>query len=199
MVRTGGRRCGRTQLGQANWMAAKTPSVAAMAGTVRRMTIPAVTPRAKGECGERRIRASSRIGTRDHLPDGELHWPDEAPLPWAGQCWAIEAKLTRGTAVRTAEIMRELLTRTGDYDCPAAQAAEPSRPPRHARALYLCSPGALPAVVQARAEVGPLGARIEIRNLPTGASLPLPAGPSRAVRISPCLRGRSGPSRSPSR
>ncbi len=32
------------------------------------------------------------------------------------------------------------------------------RPPRHARALYLCSPAALPAVSQARDELGTLGA-----------------------------------------
>lgn len=123
--------------------------------------------------GERRIRAASRIGMRDHLPDGELHWPDEAPVSWAGERWAIEAGLTRKTVACTADIMRELLARTGDYGCPAAQAAEPGQPPRHARALYLCSPATLPTVVQARDELGPLGARIEIRNLPADAVLPL--------------------------
>lgn len=129
--------------------------------------------------GERRLRAGCRIGMRDHLPDGELHWPDEAPVSWAGECWAIEAELTRKTVTRTADIMRELLARTGDYGCPAAQAAEPGRPPRHARALYLCSPAALPTVARARDELGPLGTRIEIRDLPADAALPLAPRPRR--------------------
>ena len=127
--------------------------------------------------GERRIRSGARIGMRDHLPDGELHWPDEAAVSWAGECWAIEAELTRKTVTRTTEIMRELLARTGDYGCPAAQAAEPGRPPRHARALYLCSSAALATVVRARDELGPLGARVEIRNLPADAALPLAPRP----------------------
>jgi hypothetical protein len=110
---------------------------------------------------------------RDHLPDGELHWPARAALSWAGECWAIQAELTRKTVARTSEIMRELLARTGDYGCSPAQAAEPGRPARHARALYLCSPATLPTVAQARDELGPSGARIEIRNLPADAALPL--------------------------
>ena len=110
----------------------------------------------------------------DHtLPDGELHWPAEAALSWAGECWAVQAELTHQAVTRTSEVMRELLARTGDYGCPGAQAAEPGQRPRHARALYLCSPAALPAVAQARDELGPLGARIEIRNLPASAALPL--------------------------
>jgi hypothetical protein len=124
--------------------------------------------------GERRLRAGCRIGIRDHLPDGEVHWPDEADVPWAGECWAIEAELTRKTVARTAAIMRELLGRTGDYGCPAAEAAVPGHPPRHARALYLCSPAALPTVTRARAEMGPLAARIEIRDLPADARFPVP-------------------------
>jgi hypothetical protein len=78
--------------------------------------------------GERRIRAAVRASPRDHLPDGELHWPARAALSWAGECWAVQAELT---------------------------------------------PAALPAVAQARDELGPLGARIEIRNLPPSAALPL--------------------------
>ena len=127
--------------------------------------------------GERRIRAGARIGVRDHPPDGELHWPDEAALSWAGECWAIEAELTRKTVARTTEIMRQLLARTGDYGCPAAQAAAPGRPARHARVLYLCSPAALPTVIRARGELGPLGARVEVRNLPADAALPLTPRP----------------------
>jgi hypothetical protein len=131
--------------------------------------------------GERRLRAGSRLGTRDHLPDGEVHWPDEAAVPWAGECWAIEAELTRKTVTRTVAIMHELLARTGDYGCPAADAAVPGRPPRHARALYLCSPAARPTVTRARAEIGPLAARIEIRDLPADARFLVPPDAGRGT------------------
>lgn len=119
--------------------------------------------------GERRLRAGCRVGIRHHLPDGEVHWPDEADVPWAGECWAVEAELTRKTVTRTTAIMRELLSRTGDYGCPAADAAVPSRPPRHTRALYVCSPTALPTVLRARNDLGRLATRIEVRELPAGA------------------------------
>ena len=39
--------------------------------------------------------------------------------------------------------MRELLTRTGDYGCPAAEIVA-AGPPRHARVIYLCAPAARP-------------------------------------------------------
>jgi hypothetical protein len=132
--------------------------------------------------GERRLRAGCRVGIRDHLPDGEVHWPDEADVPWAGECWAIEAELTRKTVARTAAIMRELLARTGDYGCAAADAAVPGHPPRHARALYLCSPAALPTVTRAREEMGSLAARIEIRDLPADARFPVPPDASKVTR-----------------
>ncbi|MGH3304501.1 MAG: hypothetical protein ACRDOK_23030 [Streptosporangiaceae bacterium] len=122
-----------------------------------------------------RARLGSRIGAGEHLPDAEVHWPDAPaagpPPAWAGECWAIEAELTPKTAVRTAAIMRELLDRTGDYGCPAAQARVPGQPPRHARVLYLCSPAAAGTVTRARAALGRLGARIEIRALPAAAYL----------------------------
>jgi hypothetical protein len=137
---------------------------------------------------ERRIRSRHGVGMRQHLPDAEVHWPDgspagslagghdgrpvEAPAAWAGECWAVEAELSPKTIVRTVAIMREILTRTGDYGCPAAEASVPGRPPRHARALYLCSPAALGTVLRARDALGPLGARIEVRNLPPNALLP---------------------------
>jgi hypothetical protein len=126
---------------------------------------------------ERRLRArvGGRVGLREHIPDGEVHWPDGTQAAWAGECWAVEAELTRKTVARTAAIMREILGRTGDYGCPAAQARVPGQPPRHARALYLCSPAARPVVSRARATIGALGARVEIRDLPPGADLP-PAG-----------------------
>jgi hypothetical protein len=115
---------------------------------------------------ERRIRSRHGVGVRQHLPDAEVHWPDEAGVTWAGECWAIEAELTRKTVARTAEIMREILTRTGDYGCPAAEAFDPARPPRHARALYLCAPAAHATVTRAREQLTePLAARVEIRVL----------------------------------
>jgi hypothetical protein len=126
---------------------------------------------------ERRLRArmGGRMGQREHVPDAEVHWPDETGLPWAGECWAIEAELTPKTAARTVTIMRELLTRTGDYGCPAADVQVPGRPARHARAVYLCSQAAAPVVSRARARLGALGARVEIRILPDGASFPAEA------------------------
>jgi hypothetical protein len=121
---------------------------------------------------ERRIRSHHGVGIRQHLPDAEVHWPDEAAIAWAGECWAIEAELTRKTVARTAAIMRELLTRTGDYGCAAADAFVPGRPPRHARALYLCSPVAVATVTRARDELAaPLAARVEIRGLPPSATV----------------------------
>ena len=127
---------------------------------------------------ERRLRAriGGRIGIREHVPDAELHWPDSAALPWAGECWAIEAELTPKTAARTSVIMRELLTRTGDYGCLAADVQVPGKPPRHDRAIYLCTPAALPVVSRARDGLGPLGERIEIRLLPAAADLRLQPG-----------------------
>jgi hypothetical protein len=127
--------------------------------------------------GERRLRARHGTGLRQHLPDGEVHWPDGAPVAWAGECWAVEAELTPKTAARTAAIMREILSRTGDYGCPAAEAAVPGLPPRHARVLYVCSPAALPVVLRARDRLGPrLAPRVEVRDLPPGALLPSPGG-----------------------
>ena len=120
---------------------------------------------------ERRLRSRHGPGLRQHLPDAEVHWPDEAPVAWAGECWAVEAELSKKTVARTVAIMREILTRTGDYGCAAADAAVPGRPPRHARAVYLCSAGALSTVLRARAELGRLAARIEVRDLPADALL----------------------------
>jgi hypothetical protein len=126
---------------------------------------------------ERRIRSRHGVGGRLHLPDAEVHWPDGAvgrggaPIGWAGECWAVEAEVTPKTVARTTAIMREILVRTGDYGCPAADVSVPGRPPRHARALYLCSPAALGTVLRARAALGPLAARIEVRDLPPGALL----------------------------
>jgi hypothetical protein len=135
--------------------------------------------------GERRLRARAggRAGLREHIPDGEVHWPDGAPAAFAGECWAIEAELTPKTVARTAAIMREILTRTGDYGCPAAQARVPGAPPRHARAVYLCSAGAWRTVARARATLGDTPGRVEIRGLPPGARMDGTAG--RATERSP--------------
>lgn len=113
-----------------------------------------------------RARAGSRAGLREHLPDGEVHWPDGGGVPWAGECWAVEAELTRKTVARTTTIMREILGRTGDYGCAAAEARVPGRSPRHARVLYVCSPAALTTVTRARSALGPAAGRVEIRPLP---------------------------------
>jgi hypothetical protein len=121
---------------------------------------------------ERHLRARLGARARDHLPDGEVHWPDTGLVAWAGECWAIEAELSPKTVARTTAIMRELLTRTGDYGCPAAEARVPGAPPRHARAIYLCSPAATGTVTRARDALGGLAARIEIRGLPARAQAP---------------------------
>jgi hypothetical protein len=128
---------------------------------------------------ERRLtsRLGGRLGSRQHLPDAEVHWPDTGPadLPaWAGECWAIEVELTAKTVARTTSIMRELLARTGDYGCTAAEASVPGAPVRHARVLYICSPAAAGTVHRARGALGSLAGRIEIRDLPASAYLPSP-------------------------
>jgi hypothetical protein len=122
---------------------------------------------------ERRLRSriGRRLGVREHLPDAELHWPEGSAVAWAGECWAIEAELTAKPLARTAAIMRELLTPTGDYGCPAADVLMPGQPPRHTRAIYLCSAAAMPVVRRARAALGGLASRIEIRGLPDSAEL----------------------------
>jgi hypothetical protein len=127
---------------------------------------------------ERRLRARAgrRVPVREHLPDGEVHWPDAGPRPasvgWAGECWAIEAELTRKTIRRTAAIMTEILTRTGDYGCPAAEVRVPGQPPRHARVLYVCSSAARPVALRARDTLGAsLAGRVEVRRLPPATGL----------------------------
>ncbi len=130
---------------------------------------------------ERRLRSKfgRRLGLREHLPDGEVHWPDSAPVGWAGECWAIEAELTPKTVSRTAAIMAEALARTGDYGDEARVAGQPRR---HARAIYLCSPAARPVVTRAAAGLGELAGRVEIRLLPESAAWPDHAGQDRRGR-----------------
>ena len=123
-----------------------------------------------------RARLGGLRGARYHLPDAEVHWPEDpasgTPPDWAGECWAIEAELTPKTVARTIAIMRELLARTGDYGCPAAEARVAGEPPRHVRAIYLCSPAATGTVLRAREALGSLSARVEVRALPAAAYLP---------------------------
>jgi hypothetical protein len=135
---------------------------------------------------ERRLRSrlGGRLGSRQHLPDAEVHWPDTGPADppaWAGECWAIEVELTAKTVARTTSIMRELLARTGDYGCTATEASVPGALARHARAIYLCSPAAAGTVHRARDALGSLAGRVEIRELPASAYLPSPARPSRSA------------------
>ena len=143
--------------------------------------------------GERRLRARTggRAGLREHIPDAEVHWPDGSPVAFAGECWAIEAELTRKTVTRTAAIMREILTRTGDYGCLAAEVRVPGVAARHARVVYLCSPAARATVARARAALGAAAGRVEIRALPPGAGLPRPAasGPAPARGRDATARG----------
>jgi hypothetical protein len=156
--------------------------------TAVRLTLQATTAYRRARAtwrGERGIRASRPGGFRGRLPDGELHWPRGAAVSWAGQCWAIQAALARATVGDTAGVMRELLARAGDGPGPAAvRAARPGRPERYARVLYLCSPAALPGVVQARDALGRAGTRIEIRNLPADALLAVAPG-RRALPVPP--------------
>ena len=140
---------------------------------------------------ERRLRArfSRKIALREHLPDGEVHWPDQAgpaAVAWAGECWAIEAELTPKTLTKTVAVMREVLTRTGDYGCAASEVTVPGRPPRHTRVIYLCSPAAQPVVTRARDALGSLAPRVEIRLLPAEAQWP-----ERTGRVAD-RRGRTG-------
>lgn len=117
--------------------------------------------------------ASSSLARPDHAVPGA----EPGPGP-AGECWAIEVELTPKTLARTTAIMRELLTRTSDYGVPAAEAQVRGHPPRHTRAVYLCSPAATGVVGRARDALGPDADRIEIRSLPPAASLPAPAQPA---------------------
>jgi hypothetical protein len=147
--------------------------------TAARLALAATQPFTDGAAywrSERRLRAKfgRRIALREHVPDGEVHWPEVAEsgttgVAWAGECWAIEAELTPKTVAKTVTIMRELLTRTGDYGCEPDGVIVPGQPPRHARAIYLCSPRARPVVTRSRDALGDLAERIEVRLLPADA------------------------------
>jgi len=60
-------RCGRIQSGMTIWMKVKAARVAAMAGMVRRISTPVVTPRSEGERG---------VADRGDAAGGKLHEPE---------------------------------------------------------------------------------------------------------------------------
>jgi hypothetical protein len=115
---------------------------------------------------ERRIRAAAGL-TKDHVPDAEVHWPDEPASPYPGETWAIEAELTPKGSVRTTAIMTGLLTR------PGAGGHGVTRP-LYDFVVYLCAPAALPGVRRAAGLMAPAltgGDRLAVRELPEGALL----------------------------
>jgi hypothetical protein len=115
---------------------------------------------------ERRIRAATGLA-KDHVPDAEVHWPDEAASPYPGETWAIEAELTPKGTARTTAIMTGLLTRP-------AGGGHGGRTARYDYVVYLCAPAALPGVRRAAALMPPVltdGDRLAVRELPEGAVL----------------------------
>ena len=109
-------------------------------------------------------------GKVGHVPDGEVHYPADSAMPWAGDIWAVEVELSRKSVVRTATIMTEVLARTTDYVPTPNSSAAPGLPPRYARLVYVCSPVSVRSVLNARLEIGPpQSARIEVYDLPESA------------------------------
>ncbi|HVT66395.1 MAG TPA: hypothetical protein VHF26_01505 [Trebonia sp.] len=113
---------------------------------------------------ERRIRAAlPSNAAAPHIADAEIHWPSAPPGPHAGQVWAVEVELTPKTAARTARIMAGLLARPG-----------------YARVVYLTSPAARPVVTVTAGRLHDAQrGRVEVRDLPPSAFLPVPGGPPR--------------------
>jgi hypothetical protein len=110
----------------------------------------------------------SRVG---HVADGEVHYPADSGMPWAGEIWAVEVELSRKPVERTAAIMAEVLAKITDYGPNPCGGAAPGLPPRYARLVYVCSPGSVQAVLNARAELGPpQSALIEVYDLPESAT-----------------------------
>ena len=69
----------------------------------------------------------------------------------------------------------ELLTRTGDYGCAAAERLRPTAPPLHARVLYLCSSAARPGWCGARSAGHSIGRGVRGRGSRCGASRQAPS------------------------
>jgi hypothetical protein len=117
--------------------------------------------------GERRLRwrLGAGPGRRGHVPDGEVLWPETSPH-YPGEVWCVEVELTAKTAARTAGIMAAVLSRDADYGDDSGTGGGL----RYARLLYACAPAARGTVERARASLPPrAAARVEIRDLPTGA------------------------------
>jgi hypothetical protein len=106
---------------------------------------------------ERRLRSAAGT-TIGHVPDAEVHWPDEPGSPFPGEVWAVEAELTPKGSIRTTAIMTTLLAKTGG---PA---------PAYDHIVYLCAPPALPGVHRAATTLG-AGDWIGVHDLPEGALL----------------------------
>jgi hypothetical protein len=119
---------------------------------------------------ERRILAGLGFpARREHIPDGEVHWPADGGSAWAGEIWAIEVEISRKTVERTTGIMHEALSKTGELGSPPGL-AKPGQLPRYARMVYICSANSIRPVMNARAELGaPLAARIDVYDLPESA------------------------------
>lgn len=108
-----------------------------------------------------------------HIPDGEVLWPGEGGAP--GQAWAIEVEVTRKPVARIADIMRELLARTTDYDPAYGSGVFPGDPPRYAHVVYCCHPLVTRVVARARDTLGhPLARRIEVLTLSCAVFRPGP-------------------------
>ena len=102
---------------------------------------------------ERRIRAAIGGRAAGHVPDAEVSWPDLPASPYPGECWAIEAELTPKPALRTVEIMTELLASI-----------------RYAQVIYLTAPGARTVVTRVAASLPPgERSRMVVRDLPESA------------------------------
>ena len=108
-------------------------------------------------CSERRLRSAAGTSA-GHVPDAEVHWPDEPASPFPGQVWAVEAELTPKGTIRTKAIMTTLLARTGG---PA---------PAYDHIVYLCGPAALRGVRRTATALGATD-RVEVHELPDGALL----------------------------
>ena len=146
---------------------------------------------------ERRLRArmGGRVGLREHVPDGEVHWPDERRpvrlgrrvLGDRGRADPEDRQPDRGHHAGTPGQDRRLRL-------PGGRGRRTGRPPRHARVhLPVLRRAGRADRGRARAALGSAGARIEIRPLPPGAAMPAPAAAGRRHR--PAAPGHRGAAR----
>jgi hypothetical protein len=89
---------------------------------------------------ERQIRSGYSMSRDVHVPDGEVHWPADRGSWRAGEVWAVEVELIAKTIESTSKKMREVLTRTGEYDGPPASIATAGLPLQYQRMVWDCSP-----------------------------------------------------------